>query len=436
MTFASRRTLVGLAAALALVSSACTWTAGEATTSTPPVASTPPSSASPDIPAGAVTIPGTLLIRDLDGNLVTLRPDGTERLTLAVAAEGEVELSQAAWAPDGTRVAWGQLDQLEGSVRTQVVTSAPGGGERTAAEVPFLPFYLAWDPTSRHVAYLGNQGDGVGLGVVEEAVGEAPNARSLDEGQPYYFAWSPAGDRLLIHEGDDRLEELDLEGGTEIVDERPGVFQAPAWSPDGLTQLYVRRGGGLRQTIVARLRGRDRAQDLVPIVGAGFMVLSPDGQRMAFQALSPDELDLYDRDLPERVEDVGVTVVDLDTGRAERISTDVAAAWYWSPDGTRLAILEPVYDGDGPISFRWRVWDGTSDVLTPTFTASLPLLQETTPFFSQFAQSWSMWAPDGSAFAFPLDLPGAVNTIVVQPVDPDLPPYTVGRGTFVAWSPV
>ncbi len=424
-----------LVVGLALVASACTGADPDPTASTSPSPSIQPS-VPPDVPPGAAMLPGTLLIRDLDGNLVTLRPDGSGRLTLAVAAGGQVEVSQAAWAPDGTRVAWGQLDQLEGSIRTQVVTSAPGGGERTATDVEFLPFYLAWDPTSRHVAYLGNEGDGVGLGVVEGAVGPTPTSRPLDAGQPYYFAWGPEGDTLLIHEGDDRLEELTLDGDTETVEERPGVFQAPAWTSDGLTQLFVRRGAGLRQTIVARHRERERSRDLAPIVGAGFMVLSPDGRRVAYQALSPDELDLYDRDLPERVDDVGVTVVDLRSGQVEQISSDLAAAWYWSPDGSRLAVLEPVYDGDGPISFRWRLWDGSSDVLTPTFTASLPLLQETTPFFSQFAQSWSMWAPDSSAFAFPLDLPGAANTIVVQPVDPDLPPYALGRGTFVAWSPV
>jgi hypothetical protein len=47
-----------------------------------------------------------------------------------------------------------------------------------------------------------------------------------------------------------------------------------------------------------------------------------------------------------------------------------------------------------------------------------------------------MWSPDGKAFAFPLDLPGAPDTIVVQPVDAGVPAYAVGRGSFVAWSPV
>lgn len=423
-------------ACAAVLAAGCTGAAPSRTTSGP--TSVLPASASPsaDVPAGAAAIPGTLLIREPDGSLVTVRPDGSRRLTLAAAGGGAVEVSQAAWSPDGARVAWGQADQVGGSVRTLVVASAPGGGARTETEVPFLPFYLAWDPTSRHVAYLGNQGDGVGLGVVRGAGGGAPVSRALDEGQPYYFAWGPTGERLLIHEGDDRLEELTLGGASRTIDPLPGIFQAPAWSSDGRTQVFVRRGGGLRQTIVARHRDRARSRDLVGIEGAGFMVLSPDGRRVAFQALSPDELDLYDRDLPERAEDVGVTVVDLVTGRQERISSEIAAAWYWSPDGSHLAVLEPVYDGDGPISFRWRVWDGDADVLTPRFTAALPLLQETTPFFSQYAQSWSMWAPDGSAFAFPLDLPGEPNTIVVQPVGTDLPPYAIGRGTFVAWSPV
>ena len=427
--------LAALAAAAFTTLAASACTSGDAPEA---VTRTAVSSATPDvdIPPGAETLPGTLLIRDERGNLVTVRPDGTDRLTLAAASPGELQVSQAAWSPDGSRVAWGQRDQRDGSVVTRVVTSAPGGGGRTEAEVPFLPFYLSWDPTSSHVAYLGNQGDGVGLGVVERATEPAPSAVSLDQGQPYYFSWGPGGDRLLIHEGDDRLEELTLDGATVVVDGRPGVFQAPVWTPDGRTQLFVRRGAGLRQTIVALHRGRGRMRDLVGIEGAGFMVLSPDGDTVAYQALAPEELDLYDRDLPARAEDVGVTVLDLATGRAERVSTEIAAAWYWSPDGSRLAVLEPLYDGDGPILFRWRLWDGDGTEVGPTFTASLSLLQETTPFFSQYAQSWSMWSPDGKAFAFPLDLPGAPDTIVVQPVDAGVPAYAVGRGSFVAWSPV
>jgi hypothetical protein len=132
---------------------------------------------------------------------------------------------------------------------------------------------------------------------------------------------------------------------------------------------------------------------------------------------------------------VGVTVLDLETGSSRRVSRDLAAAWYWSPDGSRLAVLEPEYRGDGPILFHWRVWDGEEDFLTPTFSPALSLLQETTPFFSQYAQSWSMWAPDGAAFAFPIDLPDAPGTIVVQPVEPLGRPFALGRGTFVAWSP-
>jgi hypothetical protein len=47
-----------------------------------------------------------------------------------------------------------------------------------------------------------------------------------------------------------------------------------------------------------------------------------------------------------------------------------------------------------------------------------------------------MWSPDGAAFAFPVDLPGAPNTVMIQPAEEGASPYPIGRGTFVAWSPV
>ncbi len=423
-----RRGLPFVVASL-LVAVACTGSSDPASS----LSASPTSAGGVATPPGAASLPGTLLVLDGTGSLVTLRPDGTGRVTLAVQAPGSLQVSQAAWAPDGARVAWSQVDDRDGSPTARVITSTPGGAERVETTVGFVPFYLSWDPTSRHVAYLGNRGDDVGLGVVAGASGPEPRDTGLDRGSPYYFSWSPGGDRMLVHVGDDRLEELTIDGAITTKVDRPGVFQAPAWSSDGSIRVYVRRGRGLTQGLIAQVDGETR--EVATPKGAVFMVLSPDGRHLAYQALEPDELDIYDRTLPERATDVGVTVLDLRSGEIQHVSSEVAAAWYWSPDGSRLAVLEPVYASDGPITFRWRIWGGSASFTTPVFSPGLTLLQSYQPFFSQYAQSMSMWAPDGSAFAFPIEVPGSLTSIVVQPVDRDEPPYLVSEGTFAAWSP-
>jgi len=167
---------------------------------------------------------------------------------------------------------------------------------------------------------------------------------------------------------------------------------------------------------------------------------------------------------------------DLEAARAafagrDALEAKVGLAFASWPDGTldRLEQLAKLYPESGVVQLHLglaRLWARQGDPIAawqavgegepdtpyavlagnllfpkvprglPTFVPSLSLLQDTTPFFSQYAQSWSMWSPDGAAFAFPVDLPGSPNTILVQPSAPDARPYAIGHGTFVAWSPV
>jgi TolB protein len=61
------------------------------------------------------------------------------------------------------------------------------------------------------------------------------------------------------------------------------------------------------------------------------------------------------------------------------------------------------------------------------------MLQDTFPFFPQYAQSISFWSPDSSAFAF-AGLVDGDDGIWVQHLDEDAPTM-VSDGVWVAWSP-
>ena len=408
---------------------ACTGSSG------PMSATAQGTAAGPLLPEGAGSLPGSLLVLDDTGTLTTMRPDGTARTTLAVGAAGSLQVIQAAWAPDGSRVAWSQIDLRDGTLVARLITSGPAGERRVETLVDPPPFYLAWDPTSRHVAYLGNAESAIALGVVEAAATTAAAARPLDEGSPYYFSWGPDGDRMLVHVGTERLDELTITGEVSTVDRRPGRFQAPVWSADGSAFVYARRDPGSRQRIVVLEDGGRQAREVATAQGYVSLVLSPDGSRLAYQALGTDELNIFDPELPERATDVGVRVVDVESGRVQRVSRGLAHAWFWSPDGSRLAILEPISTG-GDVLFRWRIWDGTSSFATAPMIPAAALLQSYTPFFSQHAQSSTIWAPDGSAFAFPAQDPTGSMAILVQPALEGAAAYPVAAGSFVVWSPV
>ena len=408
-----------------LVSAACTGDRAE----------TPAPSGSASA-ATATSLPGRLLVKDANGNLVTLRPDGTDLVMLAEQAPEALQVLQATWAPDGTRVAWAQLTAAADTVSPQLVTSGPRGEDQLETQMPVAPFYLSWDPTSSRIAFLGPAGDRFQMGVVEQPQPAGSPVSALARGAPFYFSWGPDGDRMLVHVGRDRLDELHLDGTATVVDPRPGDFQAPVWSVDGTTFVYAVRGADAQdQRLVVRRAGGGAARVIATPRGSLSFVVSPDGRRVAYQALGPNERDLFDRELALRATDVGVTVVDTRTGETVKVTTGPAVSFSWSPTGERLAVLEPIYRPTGQIYFRWDVWDGDHEFLTGGFVPSLSLLSEYAPFFSQYAQSSTIWAPDGSAFAYPANSSSGPPIVWVQPADGSAEAYPVGQGSFVAWSP-
>ena len=64
--------------------------------------------------------------------------------------------------------------------------------------------------------------------------------------------------------------------------------------------------------------------------------------------------------------------------------------------------------------FRWRIWSDAGSFTTPPFTGSITFLQEAA-FFTQYAQSTTMWSPDSSAFAYPAEDDAGPRRSCVQP---------------------
>jgi len=381
-------------------------------------------SASPALQPAETTVPpneGRLAVIDGSGSLVSLDPDGSDAVVLA-AGTSSVGLRQPAWSPDGRRLAWVRLEVTGQEVVSTLATSGPRGERPTGARAGFAPFYLSWDPTSSRVAFLGSPTPSlIELGLVEVAGGRA-GIRSLDAGQPYYFSWAPTGEEMLVHVGTDRLERLGLDGTLSAVGEVPGAFRAPSWSADGETMVYASLDGDV-QRLILRDVASDVTRELLPFEGAISFLLSPDEARVAFQ-VSGDE-----------GTSEPLSVIDLRSGEVRAIGPSPAAAFFWSPTGERLLSLVADPDGDVPW-FRWHVWDGMSDFASTRFLPSPTFAQDYLAFFDQYAQSMTLWAPDGSAFAYPgLNEAGEAG-IWVQEARPNVAPVLVSDGgVLVTWSP-
>jgi TolB protein len=387
---------------------------GSATES--PVAS-PPSSGPAAVPTGV----GRLAVLDALGNLVTIDPDGSDAVILDEAVEGQIVVQQPTWSPDGSRVAWVRLEVGDTGISSVLVTKQGDGTRPTEAPTAGAPFYLSWDPTSSRVAYLGSsEASEIELGIVEVADGGGA-ATPLDAGQPFYLSWAPSGKELLVHVGTDRLERLELDGTLATVDPRPGAFSAPVWTSDGRSLVYASETGG-RQRLVTQDVDAERGRELVRFEGAITFVVSPDASRVAFQVVAGQD-------------DVSpLSVLDRESGAIEQVATEFVPAFFWSPEGDRLLFLHPEPDPDR-VWFRWGVWDGESAFGTARFYPSLVFGRDYLSFFEQYAQSMSLWSPDGSAFAYAGYNEAGEEGIWVQPAQMQREPVLIGDGVFATWSP-
>ncbi len=415
---------------------ACTLTFGEATESPPRSTPGEESEASADpMPAGpAISAPGRLAVLEADGSLYTAEADGSNRSDLITSPGAELTALQPAWSPDGDRLAWVISQARDGAIAGAIVVAGPRGEDPTVTPTPFVPYYLAWSPTGDRVAFLGAGGDPeapVQMGVLDAGRADA-DVRAVAGGEPFlYFAWGPDGRRVLAHAGFDRLEEVDLEGRSTLVSRRPGLFATPAWSDDGRTLVYAERSRNGLQRLVATVDGSP-PEVLVEGRGALSFVLRPDGRAVAYQMLGERDGDLFDRRATEPGD--GVRVVDLRTGAERRATSIRAMTFWWSPDGEQLLALAPEPESTGEIPFLWQVWNGRRTLdAEGRHSPTLQVLRDYAPFFTQYAQSATPWAPDGSAFAFPVSSPDGAGQIIVQEVGGD--PGAIGPGVYVTWSP-
>ncbi|HEX3301105.1 MAG TPA: hypothetical protein VHW68_13495 [Actinomycetota bacterium] len=364
-----------------------------------------PTTASP-----TVSTADRLIVLGDDGNLRSMAPDGTNVVPLTTDAGPDVQIDQPVASPDGASLAWVEIRSGQPSV---VLASRAGQLLRTVP-MGIVPFFLQWDPTSTNIAYLGNTEQGLGMGVIQNAV-TAPDDVAIGGGSPFYLSWSPDGSELLVHVGATQLGVTDMNQKLQPVHDQPGRFQAPIWLADGRT-VYDRVHGTEQQLVVADGNAR---RVLDAFTGSIAFDASSDGTRLAYRIDGSGSHN-------------GLYVQPVDGGNPRLVTHVGAPAFFWSPTGTDLLMLTVTGRGSSRTA-RWRVWSGDQVLTTGPYQPSQTFGSEYLPFFDQYAQAFTPWAPDGSAFAFAGVIDGTAG-IYVQSVDGGAP-VRISDGEFVLWSP-
>ncbi|MCB0130622.1 MAG: PD40 domain-containing protein [Caldilineaceae bacterium] len=370
-----------------------------------------------------------LLILSTDGNIVTLNPDGSQRFALTTDASATKQYLQPTWSPDAQSIAYAELETTSGTPQSRLTTAAYDGTHQLVADVPFAPFYFFWSPDGNRLAYLSNweQLNRPSLALrMADVAGAAEtgqlNVTTLAEGQPFYFSWAPDSQRLMTHVGNARIELRSLEGGRTAIQDATGDFPTPQWSQDGMSLFYAIVDQGVQRLVATDARG-SIIQDVTDFDDRIAFSLSPTDAQLAYVV----------SDVEVGMAALGpLYVTDLATLATREITLLPVIAFYWSPDGEKLAYVtaEP---GRGTLEFHWNVWDGAASTDYGAFRPNAGFLSSYAPFFDQYAQSMDIWAPDSNAFAYAGSRDGRTG-IWVQALVEEMPTM-VSRGTFVTWSP-
>jgi TolB protein len=300
------------------------------------------------------------------------------------------------------------------------MTARDDGSDQSRVDVSGFPFYLNWSGDGERIGILHTGSGGtIDLELIDI---EAARATQLDRGSPYYFSWSPDGDAVVVHVDGERLEIFDESATPTDIGPTSPRFFAPRWTPSGI--FYLGPDG-------LTLRNNDGTSMVFPAPPSGQVSINPNpqGSLVAVHSLGGSG-GLTVGLAPVAVEEPStVSIIDIQSGASDVVSTNLSVGSFWSPDGTRLLVLEVNADARGVDIVIWET--GETRLLT---TMEIPgsLITEALAFFDQYAQSWRMWSPGSDAIV----LPGTIEEddgIWVIPVDGS-DPVNISDGDWAAWS--
>jgi Tol biopolymer transport system component len=400
--------------------------------------------------AGAVpTTSGLIAYVGTDGNIYTIAPNGSGKQAVTRDKPADRDLyNTLAWSPDGQLAFVAVTDQS-----STLLAIRPGSNERTQVHSggpDEAPFYLYWSPNGQRIAFLASaQRDGLALWMAESH--SANSSQSIASGSPSYFSWSPDSQSLLMHIGGTQSNSKDAQvaifrpapSETTKLPDTPGDFQAPAWEPEGQRFLLARQTESQTNELV--LAEGDSRRVLASSRTGLVFTWSPKGGRIAFARPNPSTGLLYD----------SVVVLDLDSQAQRVVARGLIAAFFWSPDGEQLAVLNVDESNQrpqgrviparlaaapapqsSPVQLVWsvvKITDGMSVDFSP-FRPTYSFIS-LIPYFDQYAQSLSLWSPDSRFLVFAdVDERDRPSVRVLDITQPQQSARHLSEGIFAAWS--
>ncbi len=397
-----------------------------------------------------------------DDNLWLVAPDGS---ALRQVTSDKQAYRLPTWSPDNRQLAFIGTDTASKNVlyvsAVEQILPRPLFSETTAALM-----YPYFTPDSQAITFLVQTPTDLTLRQAE--LREANDNRILAQGAPLFWTWTPQGDKLALHLGGGakKAQVAILENKIEatpqpLTEIKPGSFQAPLWSPDGKFIFYTVAMGKLKGTLYKMNVATAERVTVAKLKGMTFMTLSPDGQYLAYMQFQQGNQPPY-----------GTAYIVDTNGQKQTLLTKLpVASLYWSPDGTKLALLtlgrgiekgSQVYHLENPNSFlisesfnpnsnpkseavlfpqemtsRWLVYYLKTGQLEVLKSGNLTEdFAQTIPYFDQFHHSLMFWSPDSRYFLVAEKNPTAEGQGFIWITDSTLQeePRKLAEGTMAVWS--
>lgn len=385
-------------------------------------------------------IPGKIAYVGSDFNVYTLSGETRTALTDDAGLDGDrVRYYQfPTWATDGRLAYFEGEITAQRQITTEVFVSAdgltPGASVYVGADENFT--YAYWSPSACGAncfdlaVLLGSgQQSGFLVNVIRDAV-DAPSVTQVGTGAPFYYSWSPDGQRMVWQRNNRQIDIYDVTTNEidRTLDVAPGEFFAPAWSPvddrvlfgvagDAGTDLAVEANGEL-ETLAEGLAGPIR------------FAWSPDGNLIAYKDAEN-----------------ALVVIDAITG--ERIAASDTAdvvAFFWAPNSQRIAYVTLPSD-TGSFSAKPSAQDTQLPVLSWAIldvgSGAVRRYGEFTPtsdelyvlsFYDQFGQSHRIWSPDSRHLVYSELNADGVPQIMLLDTESNFVPLSVAEGFVAVWS--
>lgn len=411
------------------------------------------------------TTTGQIVYLTSDYNIVLTDLTGRTRIEVtndAFVSQGAGRIYQfPTFSADGTSLAFVSVAGDQSAI-TQTVHVAPASNASARATLTNLfstndyniP-YLDWSPDSNQVAFLTISSQSGSIRVVNKSGGDVA---VFDTGSPTYWDWRSDSTAMATHLGGRATTKGSanvsviaangaLKGEQTVVEELPGSFQSPHFSPDGKYLLYVANTSEMDELVLADGAGKPICT-LAPVNENAYFAWSPNGAYVAVMDTSVSSGMLIPSPL---------RIFDLAAGTNKQVH-DGASMFFWSPGGQKLAVYSIAFDAtltplgssasklNAPVSqtrslaLRIEIVDATSGKafkVADTYPSEsfLPYF----PYFDQYSRAVTPWSPDGKHIVFSSASPTqgtaniAVATINEAQTSVDL--KRIAAGTVAFWSP-